>query len=130
MGGSETILVAEDADEIRRMICGMLVLQGYNCLAAGDGVDALQIIESGAEPVHLLLTDMVMPRMMGWELARHVAERRPHMRILSMPGLSDDPLVRSFERVPAILSRSRLRGPRCARRFASRWTSLGAAYRI
>ena len=67
MSGSETILVVEDADEIRRLVCGVLVLQGYNCLAAADGVDALQRIESSAEPVHLVLTDMVMPKMMGSE---------------------------------------------------------------
>ena len=102
MRGSETILVVEDTDEIRRLVCGMLDLQGYNCLAAADGVDALQMIESGVEPVHLLLTDMVMPKMMGSELARHVARRRPDIRILLMSGFSDDPLVRSFERVPAI----------------------------
>ena len=102
MQGSETILVVEDADEIRRLVCGMLVLQGYNCLAAADGVDALQLIESGVEPVHLVLTDMVMPKMMGSELARHLAQRHPDTRILLMSGYSDDPLVRSLERVPAI----------------------------
>lgn len=102
MQGSETILVVEDADEIRRLVCGMLVLQGYNCLAASDGADALQLIESGVEPVHLVLTDVVMPKMMGSELARHLAQRRPDIRILLMSGFSDDPLIRSFEHVPAI----------------------------
>jgi two-component system, cell cycle sensor histidine kinase and response regulator CckA len=102
MQGSETILVVEDADEIRRLICGMLVLQGYNCLAAADGVDALQTIESEPEPVHLVLTDMVMPKMMGSELARHLAQRYPDVRILLMSGFSDDPLVRSFECMPQI----------------------------
>jgi DNA-binding NtrC family response regulator len=102
MGGSETILVVDDADDLRRLICGMLVLQGYNCLAAADGVDALQLLEKNAEPVQLLLTDVVMPNMMGSELAQHVAQRRPDLRILLMSGFSDDPLVRSFERAPAI----------------------------
>lgn len=102
MSGSETILVVEDADEIRRLVCGVLVLQGYNCLAAADGVDALQRIESSAEPVHLVLTDMVMPKMMGSELARHVAQRHPQTRILLMSGYSDDPLVRQLERAPEI----------------------------
>ncbi|MGA7237669.1 MAG: response regulator [Bryobacteraceae bacterium] len=102
MQGSETILVVEDAEEIRRLVCGMLVLQGYNCLAASDGAEALQLIESGVEPVHLVLTDMVMPKMMGSELARHLAKRRPDIRILLMSGFSEDPLIRSFERVPAI----------------------------
>jgi CheY-like chemotaxis protein len=102
MGSNETILVVEDADEIRRLVCGMLDFHGYNCLAAADGVDALQMIDSGAERVDLLLTDVVMPKMMGSELARHVAQRRPDIRILLMSGFCDDPLVRSLERVPAI----------------------------
>jgi two-component system, cell cycle sensor histidine kinase and response regulator CckA len=102
MAGKETILVVEDADEIRRLVCGMLDLHGYNCLAAADGVDALRMIEDGAEQVDLLLTDMVMPKMMGSELARHVAQRRPDIRILLMSGFCDDPVVRSLEHVPAI----------------------------
>jgi CheY-like chemotaxis protein len=102
MADKETILVVEDADEIRKLVCGMLDLQGYNCLAAADGVDALRLIEDGAERVDLLLTDMVMPKMMGSELARHVAQRRPDIRILLMSGFCDDPVVRSLERVPAI----------------------------
>lgn len=102
MGSRETILVVEDADEIRRMVCGMLSLQGYNCLAASNGLDALDVIESGAEPVHLMLTDMIMPKMMGSELARLVARTRPEIRIVLMSGFTDDPLVRSFRQVPAI----------------------------
>jgi CheY-like chemotaxis protein len=102
MRESETILVVEDAEEIRRLVCGMLALQGYHCLAAADGVDALQLIEIDTQPVHLLLTDMVMPKMMGSELARHVSRLRPEIRILLMSGFSDDPLVRSFEHLPAI----------------------------
>jgi two-component system, cell cycle sensor histidine kinase and response regulator CckA len=100
--GMETILVVEDADEIRKMVCGMLSLQGYNSLAASNGLDALDMIERGAEPVHLMLTDVIMPKMMGSELARLVARRRPEIRIMLMSGFSDDPLVHSFRRVPAI----------------------------
>jgi two-component system cell cycle sensor histidine kinase/response regulator CckA len=102
MQDNETILVVEDAEEIRRLVCGMLALQGYNCLSASDGVDALQMIENRAESVDLLLTDMVMPKMTGSDLARHVAREHPHIRILLMSGFSDDPLVRSFEHLPAI----------------------------
>jgi two-component system, cell cycle sensor histidine kinase and response regulator CckA len=102
MTGGETILVVEDAEEIRRLVCGMLVLQGYNCLAAADGVDALELIEDGAAEVHLVLTDMVMPRMKGAELARHVARVRPDVRIMLMSGFSDDPVVRSLERAPSV----------------------------
>jgi two-component system cell cycle sensor histidine kinase/response regulator CckA len=102
MRESETILVVEDAEEIRRLVCGMLSLQGYTCLAAGDGVDALQLIEHSVEPLHLVLTDMLMPKMTGLDLARHVDRLRPDIRILLMSGFSDDPIVRTFERVPAI----------------------------
>jgi|SRR5215469_8691583 len=102
MSGNETILVVEDADEIRKLVCGMLDLNGYNCLAAANGVDALQMIENGADRVDLLLTDMVMPKMMGAELVLQVAQRRPDIRILVMSGFCDDPVVRSLESVPAI----------------------------
>jgi two-component system, cell cycle sensor histidine kinase and response regulator CckA len=102
MRGRETILVVEDADEIRKMVCGMLTMQGYNCLAASNGLDALDVIERDAEPVHLLLTDMIMPKMTGSELARLVARRRPEIRIMLMSGFSDDPVVRSYQRAPAI----------------------------
>ena len=102
MSGNETILVVEDADEIRKLVCGMLDLNGYNCLAAANGLAALQMIENGVDQVDLMLTDMVMPQMMGSELARHVAQRRPDIRILVMSGLCDDPVVRSLECVPAI----------------------------
>ena len=102
MRSSETILVVEDSDEIRKMVCGMLSRQGYNCLTASNGIDALDVIERGAEPVHLLLTDMIMPKMMGSELARLVARQRPEIRIMLMSGFSDDPVVRSYQRAPAI----------------------------
>ena len=102
MSGRETILVVEDAEEIRRMVCGMLASQGYTCLSAGDGVDALEMIECGTDRVDLMLTDMIMPNMMGAELARRVARLKPEIRIVLMSGFSDDPLVRSFQRAPAV----------------------------
>ena len=102
MRSRETILVVEDTDEIRRLVCSMLALQGYNCLAAADGVEALQLIENGSDPVQLVLTDMIMPNMMGTDLARHLARERPEIRIVLMSGFCDDPIVRVFERIPAI----------------------------
>jgi CheY-like chemotaxis protein len=86
----------------------VLVPQGYNYFAAADGADALQMLEDGVGPVHLALTDMVMPKMMGSELGRHVAQWRPDTRFLMMSGYSDDPLVRSFERVPEVFIASRV----------------------
>jgi two-component system, cell cycle sensor histidine kinase and response regulator CckA len=98
----KTILVVEDADDIRRLVCAMLALQGYNCLAAADGLDALKLIENSTDPVHLVITDMVMPNMKGSELARHLSRLRPELPIVLMSGFSDDPAVRSIERGPAI----------------------------
>lgn len=102
MQGTETILVVEDADDIRRLVCGVLTLQGYRCLAANDGVDALQLIETGSEPPQLVLTDVVMPRMKGHELAQHIARIWPEIRILLMSGFAADPVIRYFERSPSI----------------------------
>ncbi len=102
MQGNETILVVEDVDDIRRLVCGVLSLQGYRCLSAPDGVDALELIETGPEPPQLVLSDVVMPRMKGDELAQHIAKIRPEIRILLMSGFAADPLIRTFERTPSI----------------------------
>ena len=98
---SETILVVEDADSIRKMVCTMLSQSGYHCLEASDGAEALHLLDA-AGPVKLVLTDMVMPRMNGAELARRLSESRPELRIIFMSGYSEDPLVRHFEHTSAI----------------------------
>jgi len=95
------ILVVEDADCIRKMVCSMLAQAGYECLEAADGVEALGII-GGSQDLKLVLTDMVMPRMGGAELARQLSRARPDIRILFMSGFTDDPIVRSMGQHPAI----------------------------
>lgn len=102
MLGKETILVVEDAEAIRTMVCSMLAQQGYRCLEASDGVDALRLLDETPAPVHLVLTDVIMPKMTGAELGRHLVRHRPDLRIVFMSGYCDDPMVRSFERVPLI----------------------------
>ncbi len=89
------ILVVEDAEGIRKMICTMLRRNGYMCLEAGDGEEALRVLES-SHPVHLVLTDVVMPNMGGTELAACLARRRPEVRIIFMSGYSDLPVVESI----------------------------------
>ena len=96
----ETILVVDDAEVIRKMICAMLVQNGYGCLEACDGHEALRTLEG--EPVHLVLTDVSMPGMGGTELASRLARERPEMRVVFMSGYSDHPVVRQVERTPAI----------------------------
>lgn len=102
MSGGETILVVEDADGIRNMVCAMLAQQGYQCLEASDGADALRMLDQTTEPVDLVLTDVIMPKMTGAELSRHLVRLRPELRVVFMSGYSDDPAVREFERMPPI----------------------------
>ncbi|HTS32011.1 MAG TPA: response regulator [Bryobacteraceae bacterium] len=91
--GRHTILVVEDSSSVRRMICAMLEQNGYNCLEAGDGVEALRVLDEGNEVV-LVLTDVIMPNMDGAELARHLARTRPSLRILFMSGYVEDSVLR------------------------------------
>lgn len=98
-----TILVVEDGEAIRTMVCAMLAQQGYQCLEAADGVDALKVLEETAAPVHLVLTDVIMPKMTGAELGRQLVRLRPDLPIVFMSGYCDDPTVRDFEHVPLIL---------------------------
>lgn len=89
----ETILVVEDAEPIRRMVTAMLVQSGYQCLEAPDGTEALALLDTREEPVHLVLTDLLMPKMSGTELATHLSRLRPELPIVFMSGYSEDPIV-------------------------------------
>jgi CheY-like chemotaxis protein len=97
-GDGKTVLVVEDGIAIREMVCAMLAQSGYRCLEAADGTEALRVVEEGLEVVHLVLSDMIMPRMSGSELARHLALVRPELPIVLMSGYTDDPLVQEVER--------------------------------
>ena len=97
-GCMETILVVEDAEPIRKMVCAMLGQAGYRCMEAGDGEEAYRLVYGAPAAMDLVLTDVVMPKMGGPELARRVSNLRPDLRILFMSGYSEDPVVRSIER--------------------------------
>jgi len=97
----ETILVVDDAEAVRRVVCATLLQSGYRCLEAEDGKDALDRL--AGECVQLVLTDIIMPRMGGAELAGHVARRWPELRIIFMSGYPDDPIVHSMQVLPALL---------------------------
>jgi PAS domain S-box-containing protein len=90
--GVETVLVVEDEPVIRRLVASILERTGYTVLEAGDGVEALQVASGHAGPIDLLLTDVVMPRMGGKELADRLAAQRPRMKVLFMSGYPDDAL--------------------------------------
>ena len=91
--GSETILVAEDDPAVRALASDMLREHGYTVLTAGDGEDALHVAERYPEPIHLLLTDVMMPRMNGLQLAGSFAAARPQARVLYMTGYAEMPPV-------------------------------------
>lgn len=87
--GSETVLVAEDEDQVRSLTRAMLSRHGYQVLAASSGAEALQIARDHSEPIHLLLTDMVMPGMDGMALAQQIRQLRPDIRVVYMSGYTD-----------------------------------------
>ena len=84
--GSETILVAEDEEPLRNIIVRSLEKYGYHVLQAGNGIEAVQTSMNYKNPIHLLLTDTVMPKMNGQVLAEELTTQRPQMRILFMSG--------------------------------------------
>ncbi|MBI2923885.1 MAG: response regulator [Planctomycetes bacterium] len=84
--GTETILLAEDAPPVRDLAIRALEAGGFKVIAARDGREAAEIAERDARSIDLLLTDIVMPRMNGPELASHLAALRPGTRVLYMSG--------------------------------------------
>lgn len=103
--GGETILVVEDAEAVRKLVCAMLANGGYQYLEAGDGQEALQLLEDSPLPFHLVLTDIVMPGMNGVELAHHLNRIRPEVRVVFMSGYADDPLMNKIEQGAVLLSK-------------------------
>ena len=99
----ETILVVDDTEEIRKMICQILLQHGYQVLEASNGLEALEITGSHRDPIHLVLTDVVMPRMNGPELAERLRHLNPRQRLLFMSGFADDALVRRIEKLAVFL---------------------------
>src|SRR6476620_5775945 len=92
--GSETILVAEDEDAVRRLTREVLEKYGYTVLESPQGEEALTVAARHEGPLHLLLSDVVMPRMGGPELAQALVLRRPAVKVLYMSGYTDHPMVR------------------------------------
>ena len=84
--GSETILVVEDEDEVRLLASEFLRAAGYSVLTAKDGVEALEVAGRLGGSIQLLLTDVVMPKMRGTELAQELKARFPTLRVVYMSG--------------------------------------------
>ena len=87
--GSETILLVEDAEPLRKLAHMFLRNNGYQVLTAADGAEALQVAAQNLGPIHLLLTDVVMPGINGRVLAEQLAPRHRAMKVLYMSGYTD-----------------------------------------
>jgi two-component system cell cycle sensor histidine kinase/response regulator CckA len=84
--GSETVLLVEDEQSVRRAAAEFLTLQGYTVFEAKDGLDALSVAKGCGATIHLLVTDVVMPNMSGGQLAKELAQLRPDTKILFVSG--------------------------------------------
>jgi CheY-like chemotaxis protein len=91
--GTETILVVEDEEALRKVAGRALDAAGYTVLTAADGDEALLASAQHAGDIHLLLTDVVMPRMGGRVLAERLRKMRPTLKVLCMSGYTDDAIV-------------------------------------
>ncbi len=92
--GFETILVVEDETPVRALVTQMLQASGYTVLTAADPAAALELSDRHPGPIHLLLTDVVMPEMSGPELRQRLKSLRPRTRVLYMSGYTDEALGR------------------------------------
>ncbi|HEY2390805.1 MAG TPA: PAS domain S-box protein [Candidatus Angelobacter sp.] len=90
--GTETILFVEDEDLLRDVGCEILRAKGYKVLAAANGEEALAIIQNAPNSIDLLITDVIMPRLGGIELAKQVLKFCPQLRIIYVSGYSGQPL--------------------------------------
>lgn len=94
VAGTETILLVEDDDTVRALAQRVLAEQGYRVLPARDGEEALVVCQSHTGPLHLVVTDVVMPRMSGPELAQVLTARLPDLHVLYVSGYLDDAIIR------------------------------------
>jgi len=93
--GWETVLLVEDEDAVRTLAREVLRRHGYVVLEARHGVDALRIAERHTDPIHLVITDLVMPHMSGRDLAARLTAARPEIKVLFMSGYTDHAVMHS-----------------------------------
>jgi CheY-like chemotaxis protein len=93
--GSETVLLVEDDEMVRSLVRETLERDGYRILDAPGPIEARRISDQIKEPIQLLITDVVMPKISGRELAQQLVARRPSMKVLYMSGYTDNAVINS-----------------------------------
>jgi len=99
----ETVLVVEDEEALRDVTKRIFVRNGYNVLTAGNGPDALAVVANHVGAIHLLLTDVVMPQMLGKEVAARVRALRPDIEVLFMSGYAQPVLASQGRLEPGVV---------------------------
>jgi PAS domain S-box-containing protein len=92
--GNETILLVEDDDAVRKLVSRVLEAQGYAVIAAWDGAEGLRLADAHKGPIHMLLSDVIMPRMGGPSLADNLSKSRPSLKVLYMSGYTPEAALR------------------------------------
>jgi DNA-binding NtrC family response regulator len=101
--GSETILLVDDEEGVRKLVLAVLKSSGYDVLEASNGGMALAAFEKNAHKIDMVLTDIVMPQMTGFELGQELADRTPGLKILYMSGYRDNAIGGAGETPKAFL---------------------------
>jgi two-component system, cell cycle sensor histidine kinase and response regulator CckA len=95
LSGTETILLVEDEEAVRRLVRRTLEKQGYQILVAASGTEALEIVQGHAGRIHLVISDVVMPQMGGRQLAERLQALRPEIRVLFVSGYTENSILSS-----------------------------------
>jgi two-component system cell cycle sensor histidine kinase/response regulator CckA len=98
-------LVVDDTEDVRKLICFILAQNGYKVLEASNGLEALQISGTYSQPIHLVLTDVVMPQMSGGELAERLRGVNPNQRLIFMSGYAEETLLERAESETTFLAK-------------------------
>lgn len=96
-----TILIAEDQPSVRRMVRTMLAMEGYEVLSAENGPQALEVARRHSGRIDLLLTDVQMPEMDGWQLAKRITILKPEVKVVFMSGYAspiNEPATRLLQK--------------------------------
>lgn len=100
---TETLLVIEDEPAARELVAEILRREGYLVLGAGDGAEGVEVARSSREPIHLLLTDVVLPKLGGRAAAEHIRAIHPGIKVLYMSGYTDNEVSRHGVLDPGIV---------------------------